>query len=81
MRRTMPKDDVAVIRGEVAVHLAAARSLVDSAPSGVHSITALINPRQCSVVTTPLASRLGPRPLAETEARIRLFFFTRTTAS
>ena len=27
MRRTMPKDDVAVIRGEVAVHLAAARSL------------------------------------------------------
>ena len=27
MRRTMPKDDVAVIRGEVAVHLAAARYL------------------------------------------------------
>ena len=80
MRRTMPKDDVAVIRGEVAVHLAAARSLVDSAPSGVHSITALINPQQCSV-TTPLASRLDPRRLAESEARIRLFFFTRTTAS
>ena len=27
MRRTMPKDDVAVIRGEVAVHLAVAGSL------------------------------------------------------
>ena len=30
MRRTMPKDDVAVIRGEVAVHLAVARSLARS---------------------------------------------------
>ena len=47
MQRTMPKDDVAVIGGDVAVHLAVARPLGewDSAPSGVHSITALINPR------------------------------------
>ena len=74
MRRTMPKDDVAVIRGEVAVHLAAARGFGSVRRSLNHGLNQ--PPQQC-LVTTALACRR----LAESEARIRLFFFTRTTAS